>query len=145
MHDISAWSIMLTVAAYFAVLLIVSRLTSGRGDNDTFFRGNRQSPWYMVAFGMVGASISGVTFVSVPGMVMVSDMNYLQTCLGFVLGYFVVGFVLLLSPMLPIIGSENYGSRIWLAIGPFSFQPTKPPHFSGFEPEKMPSKRQSSK
>ena len=95
MHDISAWSIMLTVAAYFAVLLIVSRLTSGRGDNDTFFRGNRQSPWYMVAFGMVGASISGVTFVSVPGMVMVSDMNYLQTCLGFVLGYFVVGFVLL--------------------------------------------------
>ena len=95
MHNMSVWSIVLTVAAYFALLLVVSRLTSRRQDNDTFFRGNRQSPWYMVAFGMIGASISGVTFVSVPGMVMVSDMNYMQTCLGFVLGYFAVAFVLL--------------------------------------------------
>ena len=95
MHNISVWSILLTVVGYFALLLVVSRLTSRRQDNDAFFRGNRQSPWYMVAFGMIGASISGVTFVSVPGMVMVSDMNYMQTCLGFVLGYFVVAFVLL--------------------------------------------------
>lgn len=87
--------IILTVILYFVALLIFSRFTARRADNDTFFRGNRQSPWYMVAFGMVGASISGITFVSVPGMVMKTDMTYLQMCLGFILGYFVVAFVLL--------------------------------------------------
>lgn len=87
--------IIVTVLAYFLVLVVFSRLTTRRTDNDTFFRGNRRSPWYMVAFGMVGASISGITFVSVPGMVMAADMTYLQMCLGFILGYFVVAFVLL--------------------------------------------------
>ena len=95
MHSTAALSILATVAAYFVLLLLVGRLTSSRHDNDAFFRGNRQSPWYLVAFGMIGASISGVTFVSVPGMAMGIDMNYMQTCLGFVLGYFVVAFVLL--------------------------------------------------
>jgi Na+/proline symporter len=84
-----------TILAYFCILLLVSRLVSHRSDNATFYRGNRQSPWYMVAFGMIGASISGVTFVSVPGMVMVSDMTYMQTCLGFVFGYLIVAFLLL--------------------------------------------------
>lgn len=87
--------ILLTVFGYFAVLLCFSRLTTRRSDNDTFYRGNRQSPWYMVAFGMVGASISGITFVSVPGMAIKTDMTYLQMCLGFILGYFIVAFVLL--------------------------------------------------
>ena len=87
--------IVLTILVYFAVLFAVSRMTSRRATNDTFYRGERRSPWYMVAFGMVGASISGVTFVSVPGMVMRMDMTYLQTCLGFVLGYVAVAFVLL--------------------------------------------------
>ena len=86
--------IIITVLAYFAVLVAFSRLTARRSDNETFFRGNRQSPWYMVAFGMVGASISGITFVSVPGMVLTTDMTYLQTCLGFIVGYFVVALVL---------------------------------------------------
>ncbi len=95
MHNTAAFSIIATVAAYFALLLVVGRLTSARHDNDAFFRGNRQSPWYLVAFGMVGASISGVTFVSVPGMVMAIDMTYMQTCMGFVLGYFAVAFILL--------------------------------------------------
>ena len=95
MHSTATFSIIATVAAYFALLLIVGRLTSARHDNDAFFRGNRQSPWYLVAFGMVGASISGVTFVSVPGMVMAIDMTYMQTCMGFVLGYFAVAFILL--------------------------------------------------
>lgn len=67
----------------------------GAGGNDAFFRGNRQSPWQLVAFGMIGASISGVTFVSVPGMVLSSDMTYLQMCMGFWVGYLVVAFVLL--------------------------------------------------
>lgn len=88
--------IILTVAAYFAVLMLFSRLTARRqSDNEVFFRANRRSPWYMVAFGMVGASISGITFVSVPGMVMRTDMTYIQTCIGFILGYFVIAFVLL--------------------------------------------------
>ena len=95
MHSTATFSIIATVAAYFALLLVVGRLTSARHDNDAFFRGNRQSPWYLVAFGMVGASISGVTFVSVPGMVMAIDMTYMQTCMGFVLGYFAVAFILL--------------------------------------------------
>ena len=87
--------IIVTILAYFGILLVFSRLTARRSDNDTFYRANRCSPWYMVAFGMVGASISGITFISVPGMVGVSDMTYLQTCLGFVVGYFVVAYVLL--------------------------------------------------
>ena len=88
-------TILLTIAAYFGLLLLLSRLTAHRGGNDAFYRGNRQSPWYMVAFGMVGASISGVTFVSVPGMVLQSGMTYMQTCLGFILGYVAVAFILL--------------------------------------------------
>lgn len=87
--------ILSTVIAYFALLLLFSRFTSRHSDNDTFFRAGRRSPWYMVAFGMIGASISGVTFVSVPGMAVKSDMTYLQTCLGFILGYFAVAFILL--------------------------------------------------
>mgnify|MGYP004446377453 CR=1 len=78
---------------YLALLWWVSR-RQGRG-NDAFFRGERRSSWLMVAYGMVGASVSGVSFVSVPGMVATQDMTYLQTCMGFVLGYALVAFVLL--------------------------------------------------
>lgn len=87
--------ILYTLFAYFLVLLLISHVTGRRADNSTFFSGNRRSPWYMVAFGMVGASISGITFVSVPGMVLTSDMTYIQTCIGFIFGYFAVAFVLL--------------------------------------------------
>lgn len=89
-------TILITVLIYFAALMLFSRLTARRAsDNQTFFRANRRSPWYMVAFGMVGASISGITFVSVPGMTMRTDMTYIQTCIGFILGYFAIAFVLL--------------------------------------------------
>ena len=87
--------IIITVLLYFALLFGVSRWTGRRATNETFYRADRQSPWLMVAFGMVGASISGVTFVSVPGMVVRMDMTYLQTCMGFILGYVVVALVLL--------------------------------------------------
>ena len=87
--------ILTTVMVYFAILFVISRMTSRRANNDTFYRANRRAPWYMVAFGMVGASISGVTFVSVPGMVLTSQMTYLQMCLGFIVGYLVIAFVLL--------------------------------------------------
>lgn len=87
--------IIYTLFAYFLILLFISLVTGRRADNSTFFSGNRRSPWYMVAFGMIGASISGVTFVSVPGMVLTSDMTYIQTCIGFIFGYFAVAFILL--------------------------------------------------
>lgn len=87
--------ILITVLIYFAVLFGISRLTSRKADNETFYRANRKSPWYMVAFGMIGASVSGASFVSVPGMVMHMDMTYMQTCIGFILGYFAIAFILL--------------------------------------------------
>ena len=88
--------ILITILVYFGILLIISRLSSGKHtDNDAFFRGNRQSPWYIVSFGMIGASLSGVTFVSVPGMVRYIDMTYMQTCIGFFFGYIVIALVLL--------------------------------------------------
>ena len=80
---------------YFCLLFVISRWTGRRATNETFYRGGCRSPWYMVASGMIGASISGVTFVSVPGMVTRIDMTYLQTCLGFIVGYVLVAFVLL--------------------------------------------------
>ena len=88
-------TILLIVLAYFVVLFGISHLTSRKANNDMFYRANRRAPWYMVAFGMIGASISGVTFVSVPGMVLTSQMTYLQMCLGFIVGYLVIAFVLL--------------------------------------------------
>ncbi|MBR5686555.1 MAG: sodium:solute symporter [Prevotella sp.] len=87
--------ILVTILAYFCILLLLSRFTSRRTDNDTFYRGNRRSPWYLVAFGMIGASISGVTFISVPGWVMGTGMTYMQTCIGFIFGYLAVAFILL--------------------------------------------------
>ena len=91
----AAIQILIVVLFYFAVLFGISRWSARRATNETFFRANRRAPWMMGAFGMVGASISGVTFVSVPGMVLSSQMTYLQVCLGFILGYLIVAFVLL--------------------------------------------------
>jgi len=87
--------ILTVLLCYFALLFAISRWTARRADNEAFYRAGRRSPWPMVAFGMVGASISGVTFVSVPGMVTATQMTYLQVCLGFVVGYVVVAVVLL--------------------------------------------------
>ena len=87
--------ILLFIALYFAVLLGISYITSKGSDNDSFFLGNRNSPWYVVAFGMIGTSLSGVTFISVPGWVGDSHFAYMQTVLGYLIGYFVIAFVLL--------------------------------------------------
>ena len=81
---------------YVAILLGVGYLTSRKeASNEAFFSGNHRSPWYIVAFGMIGASISGISVVSVPGMVINSGWTYLQTCLGFFFGYIVVAYILL--------------------------------------------------
>ena len=88
--------ILITIIIYFGILLGISRITARKhSDNDAFFRGNRKSPWYIVSFGMIGASLSGVTFVSVPGMVKNIDMTYMQTCMGFFVGYLIIAHVLL--------------------------------------------------
>ncbi len=91
----SAGLILAIVVAYFLLLIGVSYLTGRKDDNEAFFLGNRQSPWYVVAFGMVGASLSGVTFISVPGWVQSGQFAYMQVVLGYVLGYVVIIKVLL--------------------------------------------------
>lgn len=83
------------ILVYFLVLIIISRFTSGKGDNETFFTGNKNSRWYIVAFGMIGASLSGVTFISVPGWVGGSGFSYMQMILGYMIGYIIVALVLL--------------------------------------------------
>ena len=88
-------AIILTILGYFAAMLLVSRLAAKSGDNSAFFRGTRRTSWWVVAFAMIGSCMSGVTFVSVPGMVGVSGMGYLQMCIGFFLGYLVIAFLLI--------------------------------------------------
>ncbi len=88
--------ILIIIAVYFAVLLFISWLTGRKNSgNDAFFLGNRKSPWYIVSIGMIGTSLSGVTFVSVPGMVRSVDMTYMQTVFGFFVGYVIIANVLL--------------------------------------------------
>ena len=87
--------LLIVIVAYFSFLFWFSSRGKKRGDNDTFFRANRNASWPMVAIGMIGASISGVSLISVPGWVQTTQMTYLQMCLGFVVGYAVCAFVLL--------------------------------------------------
>jgi Na+/proline symporter len=77
------------------VLIFISYITGKSADNKTFFKANSSSPWYLVAFGMIGASLSGVTFISVPGWVEGQNMSYFQMVLGYIVGYAVIGLVLL--------------------------------------------------
>ncbi|WP_108425770.1 sodium:solute symporter [Flagellimonas amoyensis] len=91
----SATQILLLIGAYFLVLILISYLTGKNDSNADFFKAGKQSPWFVVAFGMVGASLSGVTFISVPGWVEDSQFTYMQVVLGYLFGYFVVAFVLL--------------------------------------------------
>ena len=77
------------------MLLLIARVTGKQDDNQTFFTGKRSSPWYVVAFGMIGASLSGVTFISVPGWVATSQFSYMQMVLGYLLGYLFIAQVLL--------------------------------------------------
>tara|TARA_R110002096_G_scaffold415557_4_gene617487 strand:+ start:33559 stop:35040 length:1482 start_codon:yes stop_codon:yes gene_type:complete len=83
------------IAVYFLFLILISRLTARKADNASFFLGNRSSPWFLVAFGMIGTSLSGVTFISVPGWVASNQFSYLQMVLGYLLGYLVVANVLM--------------------------------------------------
>ncbi|MDD4592837.1 MAG: sodium:solute symporter, partial [Parabacteroides sp.] len=86
--------VLVTILCYFLMLFTVSYITGRKSDNQGFFIGNRKSPWYIVAFAMIGASLSGVTFVSVPGMVGVNNFAYLQMVLGFIVGQLIIAYVL---------------------------------------------------
>jgi len=94
---------------YFAVLVAISYITGKKTDNLTFFQANKSSKWYVVAFGMIGASLSGVTFISVPGWVATSQFSYMQMVLGYVVGYFVIiQFLLPLYYKLNLISIYSY-------------------------------------
>lgn len=98
-------TVIIAVAAYFAVLLLISRRAGRRANNATFFTGNRRAPWPVVAFAMVGAVMSGVTFISVPGMVVTKGYSYLQMVMGFFCGYAIIALVLI-----PLFYRKNLAS-----------------------------------
>lgn len=97
--------ILLLIGLYFGVLLLISYFTGKDDSNEVFFKASKKSPWYLVAFGMIGASLSGVTFISVPGWVEASQFSYMQVVLGYFVGYFIVAYVLL-----PIYYKQNVTS-----------------------------------
>ncbi|MGO4919784.1 sodium:solute symporter [Maribacter spongiicola] len=101
----NASHILILISSYFILLLIISYFTGKNDTNEDFFKAGKQSPWYLVAFGMVGASLSGVTFISVPGWVDASQFSYMQVVFGYFLGYMVTAFVLL-----PIYYKKNVTS-----------------------------------
>ena len=87
--------ILLCIASYFTFLLLIAWFTSRNASNAAYFLGNKASPWYAVAFGLIGDSLSGVTFISVPGQVAAAQFSYFQIVLGYVLGYVVIAQLLL--------------------------------------------------
>ena len=87
--------LILVILLYFGALITISLITGRNSDNASFFIGNRRSPWYLVAFGMIGASISGVTFISIPGEVGSTAFSYLQLVFGYFAGYLVIANVLM--------------------------------------------------
>lgn len=101
----TSFHILLLIGGYFALLLLISYFTGKNDSNDDFFKAGKQSPWYLVAFGMVGASLSGVTFISVPGWVDSSQFSYLQVVFGYFIGYLITAYVLL-----PIYYKQNVTS-----------------------------------
>jgi Na+/proline symporter len=88
-------TVILFIVGYFALLMLISHFTSKGATNDSFFIGGHKSPWYLVAFGMIGASLSGVTFISVPGWVGTSEFSYMQMVMGYFVGYTVIALVLM--------------------------------------------------
>jgi|TARA_B110000914_G_scaffold23437_1_gene17502 SSS family solute:Na+ symporter len=91
----NSFIILSCIAAYFLLLFLISYVTGKNDSNDTFFLGNRNSPWYVIAYGMIGTTLSGITFISVPGWVASSQFSYLQMVFGFFVGYFIVSRILL--------------------------------------------------
>ncbi len=87
--------ILFSFLGYTVLLFAITWITARRANNESFFRGNRSSPWFVIAYGMIGASMSGVTFLSVPGWVRDTQFTYLMVVLGYLAGYFVIALVLM--------------------------------------------------
>jgi Na+/proline symporter len=83
------------IAVYFSLLILIAHFTGKNASNETFFKANKKSPWYIVAFGMIGASLSGVTFISIPGWVQSSQFSYMQIVFGYMFGYLVIAYVMI--------------------------------------------------
>ena len=117
----NSYIILFIIAAYFGILLLIAWITGRKSsNNEAFFLGNRKSPWYIVSIGMVGASLSGVTFISVPGMVRGIDMTYMQTVLGFFVGYILIAKILL--PLYYKLQLTTIYSYLRDRIGPHSYK-----------------------
>lgn len=107
------------ILGYFALLFVISWITGRKATEETFFSADRSSPWYLVAFGMIGASLSGVTFLSVPGAVGNGQWAYLEIVMGNVLGYVAIAFILMplyyrlnLTSIYGYLG-QRYGTRAY--------------------------------
>ena len=83
------------IVSYFILLYIISYFTGKNDSNDTFILGNRKSPWFIIAYGMIGTTLSGITFISVPGWVESNQFSYMQMVFGFFVGYFIISRILL--------------------------------------------------
>lgn len=108
------------VIGYFLILLVVAYYTSRNSNNDSFFIGNRNSNWMLVAFGMIGTSLSGVTFVSVPGTVGPSGFAYFQVVIGYLIGYMMIAFILL--PLYYKLGLTSIYNYLHQRFGPVSYK-----------------------
>jgi Na+/proline symporter len=112
--------ILICVILYSLLLFGVTWITSRNANNESFYVGNRSSKWYLVAYGMIGASLSGVTFISVPGAVGVTQFGYLQVVLGYLLGYLVIAFVLL--PLYYRLNLTSIYSYLQQRFGNYSYK-----------------------
>lgn len=123
-QELTPGLILSIIVAYFLLLIAVSWFTSKNADNATFFLAGRQSPWLLVAFGMVGATLSGVTFISIPGVVGSGGLNqsfaYMQMVFGYLLGYLFIGAVLL--PLYYRLKLTSIYSYLGDRLGPYSYQ-----------------------
>ena len=114
----NATLILIVFVVYTCLLFVISHFTARKSDNAAFFRGNKSSPWFVVAYGMIGASLSGVTFMSVPGGVYTGQFTYMPLVLGYVLGYAVIALVLL--PLYYRLNLTSIYSYLEMRFGPKS-------------------------
>ncbi len=112
--------ILSVILAYFGVLIGIALTTSLRSNPQSFFLANRQSPWYVVAFGMIGVSLSGVTFISIPGAVLHAQFSYFQVVLGYLLGYLVIAT--LLMPLYYRLNLVSIYTYLGQRLGPWSYK-----------------------
>lgn len=120
MTGLTTSSILIILVIYFALLMIIARVTSRKSTSEDFFVGGRKSPWYVVAFGMIGATLSGVTFISVPGWVGDSQFSYMQVVLGYIFGYAVIAYVLM--PMYYRLKLTSIYSYLEQRFGTYSYK-----------------------